>query len=443
MKRMLSAVGWLALLFGSLIASANAQGSSATGLVALSKNFTGSIAGSSIELALSSNTECDQAQELIPEGSKLVSQTFSISADSNGVGTFQATASIVIPDGRVILQGSLRGTVGVNTRCGASQSCRLPWHLEGLFETAPSSFERFITRSTTNVAVGLMMLNFSADLNQQSASPVPIYRGRLDGLVPTLPAAVSKIGLAPDKSGYTVNDPLTAIITNGSEMAIQAYDLKSFCSIIQLQIQNGNQWDDVATCTLKRMSFPVTIPSGQRMDIPLLPTQTIAFPGPGTYRLALTFRFLGSNTPISDSLQAFSQPFVISPQPSSNTVTVKAERAIYQDREPVIVKVNNDLDRTIVAEDHKSYCSILYVQKQDGANWVNVATCLLATPTRLIKIGSHEDYFVKIANDDTASRLTPGTYRLELTYMMADSTGQPTGTPMTIYGPTFSVLGKE
>lgn len=436
MKRLFSAIGWFALLNCSLVICGNAQNSN---LMMLSKNFTGSITRTSVELKLSANDLCDQSQGLIPDGSTLVSQTFSITTDNGGLGTFQGTASVIIPDGRIILQGSLRGTVGVNTRCGASQSCRLPWHLEGLFETSSSSFGRSISRSTTNVTVPLMMLNFSADLNQLSTAAVPIFQGRLDGLIPTLPASVAKISLAPGKPSYTANEPITAVINNSSEMAIQAFDLKSFCSIVQLQIQNGNQWDEVGSCHLKRLSFPLNISSGQRMDVPLATSQMT----PGTYRLALTFRFLEGSTPISEPLVIFSPSFPITTQPPSNTVIVKAEREAYQDREPVVIKVANEMNQTIVAADHKSYCSILYVQKQDGASWVNVAPCLLLTPTRLVKINPGEEVFMKIANEDASSRLLPGTYRLELTYSAADGAGQPMGNPLTVQSATFTVASKQ
>ncbi len=234
-------------------------------------------------------------------------------------------------------------------------------------------------------------------------------------------------------------EAITAVINNSSEMAIQAFDLKSFCSIVQLQIQNGNQWVEVGSCTLKRLSFPINIPSGQRMDVSLLTSQM----APGTYRLALTFRFLESNTPISEPLVIFSPSFPITMQPPSNTVIVKADREAYQDREPVVIKVTNETSQAIVAADHKSYCSILYVQKQDGSSWVNVAPCLLLTQTRLIKINSGEEALLKIANEDASSKLLPGTYRLELTYSAADGTGQPIGNPVTVQSSTFTVASKQ
>lgn len=436
MKRFFFAIGWMMLTLGALTVSGKAQSS---GVIPLSKNFSGVITRTSLELTLSTNAVCDQSQSLIPEGSKLVSQSFTLNADAGGVGTFQGAASVVLPDGRVVLTGSLRGTVGINTRCGANQNCRLPWHLEGLFEGPGSSFGRAISRSTTNVTLPLMMLNFSADLNQQTAGPLPVYQGRLDGLIPTLPASIAKVGLVPGKSEYAVNEPILAMIQNSAELGLQTFDLKSFCSVVQLQIQNGNQWDDVGACLLKRMAFPVNIAAGQRMDVQLSPSQLT----PGNYRLALTFRFMDGGVPISESFVVFSPSFSIVVQPPSNIVTVKTDRDTYQDRDPVTIKVANEMNQAAVAMDHKSYCSIVFVQKQEGGTWTNVAPCLLASPIRLVRLNPGQENLIKIANEDTASRLLPGTYRVELTYSMVDGNGQPAGNPITIYGTTFTVTPKQ
>lgn len=429
-------LGLILLAISMSVVQGNAQ---SAGVIPLSKNFTGVITRTSAELTLSANVLCDQSQALIPDGSKLVTQIFNLNADANGVGTFQGVASVSLPDGRTILQGPLRGTVGINTRCGANQSCRSPWHLEGLFEGTSSFFDRSVSRSTTGINVPLMVLNFSADLNQQTASPLPVYQGRLDGLVPTLPALVAKVGLASGKSEYATNEPITVMVHNTAELALQTFDLKSFCSIVQLQIQNGNQWDNVGECLLKRMSFPVNIAAGQRVDIPLSPSQLT----PGTYRLALTFQFLESGAPVSESFVVISPSFPVVAQLPATTVTVKADRDAYQDLDPVTIRVANEMTQTLVTADHKSYCSIVFVQKQEGSNWNNVAPCPLLSPVRLVKINPGQESLIKIANEDVTSKLSSGIYRAELTYWITDGNGQPTGNPVTIYGATFTVMPKR
>jgi len=306
MKRIYSAV-----FCGALLAAAVRANAQPSGQMILSKSANGPVTSTSLELTLSANAQCDQTQSFLPDGSKLSSQSFSLDVDANGVGTFQGPAQIISPDGRTILQGQLRGTVGIGTRCGGDGACRRPWHLEGLFETARSNFERFIARSTTDVRVPVMMLNFSADQNPQSASPLPLYLGRLDGLIPSF------------------------------------------------------------------------------------------------------------------------------------SVTLKTDRDTYAEGETITVKITNDSNQSAVTMDHNSFCSVLDVQKQQANQWATIAPCLLMTPTRLVKLGPHEDFSVKLPTPEVTAKLDPGTYQLELTYWAMNESGQPVGNPTTVYSKTFTVASKE
>jgi hypothetical protein len=434
---------YLAIFCGALLAVTMRANAQPSGQMILSKNASGPITGTSLELTLNANAECDQTQGFLPDGSKLSSQSFSLNTDASGVGTFQGTAQIISSDGRTILQGQLRGTVGIGTHCGGNRACRLPGHLEGLFETSPSAYARFIARSTTDLKLPVMMLNFSADLNQQSASPLPLYQGRLDGLVPSSPAAAAKISITPDKTQYAVNDPITAIIVNSSEETIQSYDLRSYCSVVQLQMQIGNQWEDAGECPLNRPSLPVNILPGQRMEVPLPLTLGIPAPATGTYRLALTFRFLEGGLSINDSFLSFSQSFVIAPLPTANNVSIKTDRDSYAEGEIIAVKITNEGNQPVVTMDHNSYCSVLTAQKQQANQWVNVAPCLLMTPTHLVKLSPHEDWSVKLPPPEMAAKLAPGAYQLELMYWAMNESGQPVGNPTTVYSKTFTVASKE
>src|SRR5262245_43242013 len=131
MTALISAPMILLLHSASLAQSSN--------LIVLSKNFSGPIFRASLALRLSSNTDCDKTQSLIPDGSRLISDSFDLNSDSSGMGTFSGFARIVAPDGKVVLQGWLRGTVGVNTRRDPNnKDCSAPGRLEGIFEGAPA-----------------------------------------------------------------------------------------------------------------------------------------------------------------------------------------------------------------------------------------------------------------------------------------------------------------
>src|SRR5574341_2283632 len=121
-------VGLLAILL-ALMAIAQ----SAPRLI-LSKHANGIITQESLRLTLRSNQVCDQTQSVIPDRSSLVTTDFLLDVDGAGFGVFRGTARIVAPDGRRIMEGSLRGTVGV-TNCGDQvRQCEAPFKLEGLFE---------------------------------------------------------------------------------------------------------------------------------------------------------------------------------------------------------------------------------------------------------------------------------------------------------------------
>src|SRR5262249_52664625 len=143
---------WMALIFAPLVLLFHtASLAQSSNLLVLSKNVhgVGLSAISSTSLTLTSNADCDQTQSLIPDGSKLVSASFNLNTDSAGLGTFNGFAQIVAPDRRVVLQGQLRGTAGVNTRRDPNnKDCRAPGRLEGIFEATP---RRSVMRSNAEV----------------------------------------------------------------------------------------------------------------------------------------------------------------------------------------------------------------------------------------------------------------------------------------------------
>lgn len=414
-----------------------------SGLLMLSKNVNGAITRNSAEISLSSNAECDQTKSFIPDGSRLTANSFTMSTDNNGVGTFQGRAQIVTPTGRVVLEGTLRGTVGINTRCGENRSCRLPWHLEGLFESFSSTLNQALVRSASDLKIRPMVLNFSADLNPQSASPLPIYQGRLDGLVPALPSAIDRITVVTDKTGYTLNDVMTAFVINESAETIQAQDKRSFCSIINFQVLDGNQWNDTAFCPFKAPSLPVNIAAGSKFEVPLQPSLSNTPLAAGIYRVALTFRFVLGNIPLSDSYTVYSQQFRLAAQPPSNLVIAKTDRSVYQENEPIVALITNDTAQPILTTDQKTFCSIVNVQKQESNAWTNAAPCLLAAPTRQVRLAAREELTVRLPSDNASPKLSAGTYRLEFTYWTMTASGNAVGNQLKVYSSTFNIVGKE
>jgi hypothetical protein len=407
----------------------------------LSKNVGGTIFRTALALTLTSNTDCDQAQSLIPDGSRLISDGFDLNTDGAGLGTFSGSVRIVSPDGRVVLQGWLRGTMGVNTRRNPyNKDCRAPGRLEGIFEGAPV---RSIKRSNVETKSQVIMLNFTAEPDPLVASPFPYYRGWLDGVM-TAPSPVEeKVKIAPDKAGYLPTEVITAFIFNGSDQTIQSIDQQSYCTIVQLQIQEDGRWIDVKVCPLDRAPIPTNVPPNQKLEVALNPNQPTPAnpPGPnppGLYRLGLTFKVVENGVPAGRPLFVASEPFRIIAPPSSDRVSVTTERSEYDVSEVVVATVSNGNDRSIVTWDHQSNCTILTLQRQEANGWADIALCPLLSPVLMVRIGPRMEESVKFPSGSQ-----PGTYRLRFMWQFIGDNGQPTGNPITIYSPQFTLTSKR
>jgi hypothetical protein len=439
MKRSLMA----ALIFAPLVLLFQSVSlAQSSDLLVLSKNFGGRIIPPSLSLPLTSNTDCDQTQSLIPDGSRLISDSFNLNNYSAGLGTFSGPARIVAPDGRVVLQGWLRGTVGVNTRRNPNdKDCRAPGRLEGIFEGAPA---RSIKRSTDAAKSQVIMLNFTAELNPLIAAPIPVYRGWLDGLI-TAPSPVEeKVKIAPDKAGYLPTDVITAIIFNGSDQTIQSLDQHSYCTIVQLQMWEDGRWIETAVCPLDRAPRPTNIFPNQKIEVALNRIQpTPALNPPGLYRLGLTFRIVENGNPVGRSLFVASEPFRIIAPPSSDRVSVTTDKSEYEVGETIVGKVANGNDQTIVTWDHQSNCTIVTVEKQEASGWVPVAPCPLLSPVLPVKIGPRMEVLVKLLAGSFNNRFEPGTYRLRFLWQFIGDNGQPAGNIMTTYSPQFTITSKR
>jgi hypothetical protein len=406
------------------------------GLITVAKELNGTITSSTLSLTLRSIRDCDRTQIEIPDESRLVSDSFALNADENGIGTFYGTAIIITPDGQALHVGTMRGTVGINKGCDQNKPCIAPWHLEGIFEPVPTF--------APNPNGQITMANFSADLNQQAAGPRPVYRGRLDGWFAPPPAFAQRVKIAPDKTSYLSRDIIVAIITNSSEMIIQSFDLKSFCTIVELQREEHGRWVNTGQCLLARTPLPVNINPGETMKVELQPIGIV--PGanePGVYRLALTFRAVEDDKPVSDYLVAVSPLFRINAMPRRDGVNVFADRKNYFIGQNINVTIDNNSDQDILTSRGRTDCTFVYLQRLDGSNWINVAECTSVIPAVMIKIASRQRVTIKLPDDPLTSTFGPGTYRLEFSYFPVESSGQTTGRENKVYSAQFQILPRQ
>jgi urease beta subunit len=410
------------------VASAQAQSS---GMMVVSKQGNGPILRQSLSLSLSSAQDCDQTRDRIPDGSRMSSDSFALNVNDAGVGTFYGSVTIVSPAGAVLQVGILRGTVGINSGCDGSASCRKAWHLEGIYEPAPT----FVANPNGSI----VMATFRADLDERVASPLPTYRARLDGWFTVPPTFAQRIKIATDKFNYVKNEAIRATVANGSDKPIQGMDLKSHCSILELHRLENDRWVTTGQCFLRRASLPVNIRPGETLPVDLLSSAASAPSPPGVYRLALVFRVVEDEKTLSDYFTAFSPLFRIHEMPARDGVSVAVDRGTYALGQGIKVTIDNNTDRMIQTFDHQTHCTIVTLQRLRGGSWSNVAECPLLTPTRTINLEPRHSLSVKLPDERFTADFEPGTYRVEFIYSDVDGSGRA-GKPGKIYSARFTIL---
>lgn len=422
------------LAFG-LATSVHAQ---ANNLI-LSKDTGGPLTRNSLDWTLRANPSCDQTGEAFPDGSRLVSEDLSFATDANGLGTVQGTVQIFAPDGRMLQVLTLRGIVGLNVRRETDKECRYQ-HIEAQLEPVPT----FAAPTIPQIARATL----AADLDPRLAGPLPTYRAKLDGIVtlPFHPPPGKGVTINPDKGTYGESEAITATIFNGTSQPITAFDLKSYCSIVKLQRQEGETWATIGECFLRRLAFPMTIGAGETLRVLVQPGENAnPLKTPGQYRLVIEY-YLGAITApasaTSDPLNVTSPGFRVSAMPVRQSVKVMLDQVPVYSGQPFVARIVNDTDLPIQTADHKTHCTVFDVQRREAdGTWKNFAPCLLASPTQLIRIAPRQSYSVKFAGEPFGI-FPPGTYRLELSYQMINS-DQTLGANTMLHTPEFTLRERQ
>jgi hypothetical protein len=102
------------------------------------------------------------------------------------------------------------------------------------------------------------------------------------------------VSISTDHAQYGSKDSIQVTVTNHTQQAIYAWDTKASCSILDLEVQNGGDWEpsSQAQCAIKRAAMSVKIEPGAvytaTIRAGMLPGSNTAFPG-GSYRLTLAY----------------------------------------------------------------------------------------------------------------------------------------------------------
>jgi hypothetical protein len=115
------------------------------------------------------------------------------------------------------------------------------------------------------------------------------------------------------------------------------------------------------------------------------------------------------------------------------SVTVDASQ--YGRADVVTATVANNGQRAIFADDMKTDCSIVMLQRRDGQNWTGYTTCAMERAPQTVALlpGEHRRMALRLAEDVTGS----GSFRVVFRFRLDR---QPEGSePELVTSPTFTV----
>jgi hypothetical protein len=408
----------------------------ASGLAApsvLVKAVTGPVTSDRLDLMISSVAPCDATKDQIPDNSRLVSDAFALRVDDNGVGWFAGAVRILDPDAKTIITGVLHGVVGLSGP--DATDCKAPGHLQGMLNLPPQAAD-----GTDITAARPVELFLSADIIPEAAGPVPVYRGRLSGLIAfSTPPPTPAVSITSARAEYLTTEPVTAVIANKSAGSVRAWDGESYCTIVRLEEQTSAGWFEVARCPLLRPTVPVTIAAGETKTVLLPPSGADANRAPGVYRVSLQYVALdASGNPVGESVIVSSDPFKVTAPAPAGGVTVAAAKSIYAPDEAITGVVSNGSAAAVVGYAFYSYCTILQLQMKSVDGWKPVGQCMLTGgPSVVIKPGESRPVLLPPDATTPASK-DPGVYRLAFTFTTVDASGSTTSSA-TVTSPEFLV----
>ena len=101
------------------------------------------------------------------------------------------------------------------------------------------------------------------------------------------PNVSGMVEVSVDSAAYHGSDPISVAIANQSKNAVYAPDHQTNCSIAQLQMRSGDQWQPMGKCALMTPTRMHLISPGTSQVVSITPPKD-GWPT-GTYRVALTY----------------------------------------------------------------------------------------------------------------------------------------------------------
>ncbi len=155
------------------------------------------------------------------------------------------------------------------------------------------------TAKITTVAILTTSIGMTTD--PSSTGQVQTYRVyELDGTL-TFTILPHRVMLSVGGASYHVGDPISVTLSNQSAQTISFINLKSECSVIQLQRQEDGNWKEVSPCPRGRDPLSYHLEAGKDLTVKLVSSSGSA----GLYRAAFSYSTSGATEPLVVSSQEF------------------------------------------------------------------------------------------------------------------------------------------
>ncbi len=126
-------------------------------------------------------------------------------------------------------------------------------------------------------------------------------------------------------------------------------------------------------------------------------------------------------------------------------VTITLSARAYEEGQVISALIANGLERTVHAQDSKTDCTIAFLQRGHGTEWVDLLACAVMRPPITLAIGPQHGRTVTF---DPSSRnfaalperqpaLGPGTYRVKFTFRL--SPGPEGEERLAAFSPVFAI----
>ena len=155
---------------------------------------------------------------------------------------------------------------------------------------------------TANIkTVAILTTSIGMTTDPSSTGQVQSYQVyELEGTL-TFTILPHRVTLSVDAASYYVGDPMSVTLSNQSTQTISFINLKSECSVIQLQRQEDGNWKEVSPCPRGRDPLDYHLEAGKALTVKLVSSSGSA----GLYRAILSYSTSETTEPLVVSSQEF------------------------------------------------------------------------------------------------------------------------------------------